>query len=378
MTPFAALLTAIGLLAALVARFGVAAAARRGGVAEHLRRLFTLIALLLALRLANFVWTSAVTAAMMMVVAAWMPLATLRLSEELVRRHAKRPLKFLALGGAIGFSVLAATFGLFWTREAILALAAFQALVLAGVLFHLLTQRRTVSPSERRAPDMLALAFVLALPLLATDFERLFPGLAFRGGAFAALVFMLACSRLVTSAGRPLALLADIALVGGVAGIAALAAHLMESTPAMVQVASASAGASAALLMLIERFARRAPASGTILSQIAKRPHNARAILSGHPLLASAIPLGNEELADLPGGTVEQLAQQRIIAIGTVAAESGLGGAAREILGRYGASHLLRRSQQPLQFLAISGGALEEDALTSELEIVARLLENAK
>ncbi|WP_299296760.1 hypothetical protein [uncultured Erythrobacter sp.] len=192
MTPIAALFTAIGLLAALVGRYGVAAAARRGGVAEHLRRLFTLTAVLLALRLANFVWTSPAMAAAMMVVAAWMPLATLRLGEELVRRHAHRPLKFFALGGAIGFFVLAATFGLFWTREAILALAAFQALVLAGVLIHLLTQRRTVSPSERRAPDMLSLAFVLALPLLATDFERLFPDLAFRGGAFAALVFMLA------------------------------------------------------------------------------------------------------------------------------------------------------------------------------------------
>lgn len=121
-----------------------------------------------------------------------------------------------------------------------------------------------------------------------------------------------------------------------------------------------------ALLMLIERFAWRAPANGAILSQIAKGPHNARAILSGHPLLASAILLGNEELADLPGGSVEQLAQQRVIALGTVAAESPLGGAARELLGRYGASHLLRRSQQPLQFLAISRGAAVRTRLAAE------------
>lgn len=378
MTPIAALLTAIGMLAALVARFGVGTAAKRGGVAAHLRRLFTLIALLLALRLVNFAWTTPLMVAAMMVVAAWMPLATLRLGEELVRRHAHRPLKFLALGGAIVFSLLAATFGLVWTREAAIALAIFQAIVIAGVLIHLFTERNTISQAERRAPDMLALAFVLAIPLLATDFERLFPDLAFRGGPFAALVFVLACSRLVTNAGRPLALLADIVLVAGVSGIAALSAHLMASSPEVVQIVAASAGASAALLILIERFARRSSSSGSILPQIAKSPHNSRAILSGHPLLASATPIGREGLADLPDGTIRQLAQQRVIALGTVSGESPVGGAARELLGRHSASHLLRLSEEPVRFLAISGGALEEDALTSELEIVGRLLENAK
>lgn len=115
MTAIGALLTAIGLLAALVARAGVAKAARGGGVAGHLARLLTLIGLLLALRLAGLALPSPVVVAMTMVVAAWLPLVTLRLAEELVRRHASRWLKLLALAGAGAFSLLAVTFGLVWT-----------------------------------------------------------------------------------------------------------------------------------------------------------------------------------------------------------------------------------------------------------------------
>ena len=46
---------------------------------------------------------------------------------------------------------------------------------MAAVLVHLVSQRSAVSLAERRAVDMLALAFALAVPLLATDFARLFP-----------------------------------------------------------------------------------------------------------------------------------------------------------------------------------------------------------
>ena len=217
MTPVGALLTAIGLLAALVAARGVGPAARRGGAAVQLRHLFRLIALLLGLRLILTQWESPLVMALVMVVAAWMPLATLRLGEELVRRHAPRPLKLAALFGAIGFSVLATTFGLVWAEEAVLALAAFQILVVGKVVVHLYRQRATVSLLEQRAVDLLSLALLLALPLLATDFQRLFPDLPVRGGAVAALIFVLACTRLLDEGARPLALLGDIAVAAGAA-----------------------------------------------------------------------------------------------------------------------------------------------------------------
>ncbi|MEM9502120.1 MAG: hypothetical protein AAF941_09765 [Pseudomonadota bacterium] len=378
MTTFGALLTVIGLLAALVARRGVGQSAGDGGAVEHLRRLFTLISLLLALRLAFLAWPKPIVVAFIMVVASWLPLVTLRLGEELVRRHASRPLKFFALGGAIGFSVLAATFGLVWAREAILALAAFQGVVILGVLAHLLAQRGSVSLVERRTADLLALAFILGLPLLATDFERLFPDLPFRGGAFAALVFVLACSRLVAQNSRPLSLFADIAITLGAGGIAALTAYLADAKPVMILLVTACAVATAALLLLIERFAAVRRSDEGILYDLARNEMTRAGILSSHPLLSTAVRLSESELADLPTDTIEKLAQSRIVSADQTEGSDALSGAVREVLNRHSATHLLRLSKQPAQFLAISGGALTEDRLTAELEIVARLLERAK
>jgi hypothetical protein len=378
MTAIGALLTAIGLLAALVARVGVAAAARGGGVAGHLARLLTLIALLLTLRLAGLAMPSPVVVALTMVVAAWLPLVTLRLAEELVRRHAPRLVKLLAVAGAGAFSLLAVTFGLVWTGPALMALGAFQAAVIVAILAHLLAQRGSVSLAERRAADMLALAFALALPLLATDFTFAFPDLPFRGGPFAAIVFVLACSRLAGTASRPLRLLGDLAVVAGAGGLTALAAHLAAVPATLAPALAASSSAAAALALLAERFAD-APARGeALLPAIAKAAPDEAAILAAHPLLAKAVPVTAEALADLPGDLLTALAARPVVTAARDPASETLTGAARELLARYGASHLLRLAPAPEpRFLAISGGALDEARLTQELTIIARLLERA-
>lgn len=378
MTAIGALLTAIGLLAALVARAGVAEAARGGGVAGYLARLLTLIGLLLALRLAGLALPSPLIVAATMVVAAWLPLVTLRLAEELVRRHAPRWLKLLALFGAGGFSLLAVTFGLVWTGPALIALALFQAAVVVAILLHLLRQRGSVSLAERRAGDMLALAFALALPLLATDFAFAFPDLPFRGGPFAALVFVLACSRLAGTASRPLRLLGDLALVAGAGGLTALAVQLAAAPAALASALAATASAAAALVLLAERFAD-APARGEgLLLPIARAAPDEAAILAAHPLLAHAVPVTAEALADLPDDLVAALAARPVVTAARDPANETLTDAARELLARYGASHLLRLAPAPApRFLAISGGALDEARLTQELTIVARLLERA-
>lgn len=375
MTAIGALLTGIGLLAALVARAGVAEAARGGGVAGLLKLLLTMIALLLGLRLANVALPSPFFVACTMVVAAWLPLATLRLAEELVRRHAARWLKLLAMGGAIGFSLLAITFGIVWTVAAITALAVFQAVVMAAVLVHLLTERRAVSLVERRAVDMLALAFALAVPLLATDFARLFPDLQFRGGPFAALVFVLACSRLAGDASRPLRLLGDAVIAAAAGGINALGAKLTGASEPIILAVSACAAGAAALALLVERFANPASRAEGLLSPIARAAPEEAAILAAHPLLASGVPVTTASLADLPDDLIAALAAKPVVCASGEASGDTLTGAACELLSRYGASHLLRLSQHPPRFLAVSGGALNQDRLTSELTIVARLLE---
>ncbi len=377
MTAIGALLTAIALVAALVARGGVTVAARSGGVPLHLKRVLTLIAVLMAFRLAAAALPSALLVAGTLVVAAWLPLATLRLAEELVRRHAPRAVKLLALGGAGVFSVLAVTFGLVWAEAAILALAVFQGVVVLAVLAHLLRHRAEVFMAERLSVDMLALAFVLAVPLVATDFRELFADLPFRGGAFAALVFVLACSRLAGDASSPLRLVGDVALAVGAAVLMAVAAVLV-GAPAPVTVAVAAIAAGATILaLLFERFAFPSRENEGLLLAVARAGSEEGAILSAHPLLASAVPVAGSDLADIPVDLVVGLARQRVVSRSSGSGSQTLDGAARELLTRFGASHLLRLSQEPPRFVAVSGGVLEEERLTSELMIVARLLERA-
>lgn len=378
MTAIGGFLTVIGLVAALMARAGVAAAARKGGVATHLARLLNLIVLLLALRLAGLWQPTPMLVIAKMVVAAWLPLVTLRLAEELVRRHAPRMVKLLALGGAVIFSILAVVFGRVWTGPAVIALALFQAVVVMAILVHLYQQRGSVSLSERRAVDMLALAFALALPLLATDFAWAFPNLPFRGGPFAALVFVLACSLLAGVTSRPLRLLSDVLKLAGAGALVGLAVHLAGGPETLVSQLAATAGASAALVLLAERFAGSPSRGEGLLSAIARAAPDQAATLSSHPLLANAVMVTADALSDLPEDLLIGLAARPVWTTTRDPENDTLSGAARELLARYGASHLLRLPQTPTpRFLAISGGALDEDRLTRELTIVARLLERA-
>lgn len=377
MTEIGALLTGLALVAALVARGGVAVPARSGGVPLHLRRVLTLIAVLMAFRLAAAALPAHLLVAGVLMTAAWLPLMTLRLAEELVRRHAPRAVKLLALVGAIGFSVLAVSLDPVWADATILSLALFQGLVVAAVLVHLLRHRSGVSMAERLAINMLALAFVLAAPLIATDFRALFPELPFRGGAFAALVFVLACSRLAGEASSPLRLIGDVGLAIGAALVMAGAAVMVEAPVPVVAATAAVAAAATALALLFERFAfptRRVPG---LLAAVARAGGSEAAILSSHPLLAGAVPVSAGALADIPADVVTDLAAQRVVSRSGGSGSANVDAAARELLTRTGASHLLRLSQQPPRFVAVSGGVLEEERLRSELVLVARLLERA-
>lgn len=371
------LLTLIALGATLVARRGIAAAAQRSPVAARLRLVYGVVAVLLALRLLYGAWTITPVAAATMISAAWLPVAALRLAEELVRRHAPRLVKFAALGGALGFTVLAVTLGLVWSELAIIALAVFQSLAIVAVIALLLGGRGHVALAERQAADLFTVALLLAMPLVLTDFQRIFPDLPVRGGGFAVLILILATSRLVAGEGRPRQLFADIALALGGGGIAALALAALPLSPATMLPVVACAIAGAALLLLIERFAREDAAAPNLLAALAAAPHRRSAMLAAHPLLDRGIVVEGDGLADYPPTLVDQLAEHRLISGAMARHDPVLGEAATDLLGRHAASHLIRLSQRPPRFLAISAGGLAETALDEELEIAARLIEGA-
>lgn len=375
--PPAILLTLVALVATLVARHGIAAAARRAPVAARLRRVYSLVAMLLGLRLAFEAWQATPVIVAVMIVSAWLPVSTLRLAEELVRRHAPRTVKLAALGGAFAFTVLALTLGLVWSGLAIAALAAFQALSIIAVVTLLVRNRHDVAPAERQAADLFAIALLLALPLVLTDFRHIFPDLPVRGGAFAVLILLLATSRLVAAQGRPRQLAGDLLLALGAGGIVALALSALTPSGADLLPVVACSVAGSVLLLLVERFARRGSANAGLISALAATEHRRGAMLVAHPLLDRGVMIGNQDLSDYPPSVIDRLAEHRLISASLARRDPALGDAATDLLVRHAASHLLRLSQHPPSFLAISTGGLAETGLDEELELAARLLESA-
>lgn len=373
----AAIITAIALLAVLAARHDVAKMAARSSVAARLRTLYTLVALLLALRLiAPWVSTTPVVIALMGV-AAWLPIATLWLVEQLRRRHAPRPIKLLALAGAVGFSVLAVTLGLVWSVAAALALALYQLAMLAVMVALLARDRAVLAPGERRTSDTVLLALLLTIPLAASDFAAVLPGLPVRGGAFAALLLALATARLAAGDGTPGRLLSDIAIAVGAGcigvGIAFWALDGLPETPAYL--IAAGGAATAGLLLIVARADGGGEATGLITALARAPDDDLDTLIASHPILASGRLLGKAELAGYPDSSIARVLAFRVVSASTGDAETR--DAARDLLDAFAATHLVRLSRTPPRLLAVSAGSLTAPALDDELALAARLIERA-
>lgn len=370
------LMNGIALVAVMVARRGIAAVAERSAIASRLRKLYALVAMLLALRLAMTVVTHSILAVALMLLASWLPLMALRLVEELRRRHAPTVVKLLALFGGIGFSVVAVTLGFVWTRIALLGLAAFQTVMLAAMIALLAVSRRELATAERRTADTFLMALLLGIPMVATDFTALFPDLAVRGGPFAFLLLVLATSRLVSEEGSPLQLARDLAVAAGAGGLTvALGLAALQTLDANESAALAFGGAGIAmLLLLIERFADVRGHQPGLVAALAGAPDGDRdAIIAAHPLLASGRILTDAELAQYPAASLSHLTEHRVISADTQDVDARDAG--RDLLDAAGATHLLRLSREPPRFLAIAAGGLAGPRLDDELAIAARLIE---
>lgn len=374
MSPANLMVTGLTLLAVLLARRGLGGLARRSDVARRLRTLYTLLALLLALRLLSAFTSGALLAVATMVVAAWLPFAGLRLVEELIRRHALKPVKLLALGGAIGFTLVAVSVGLLWSAAAIAALAAFQLAMLILMAVMLWRSRDGLSLADRQFAGAILTAFLLAVPLIVTDFEALFPGFVVRGGAFAILLLVLATASATREARALRRFVADVLLLLFAAGIAWLAADLTGiADPFPI---SATIAALAGLLLLTERIDHGPDGTPDLIASLARADGGRReALLAAHPLLATGRLIGMAELADVPPASVAALVTHRVVTPDCDNPE--VAAAARELLLANGATHLLRLEADPPLLLAVAAGELAGPDLDDELRVAARLLETS-
>ncbi|PZT92260.1 MULTISPECIES: hypothetical protein [Sphingomonas] len=371
------LVTVIALGAAAIARVAAGEAASRSPVARALRRVYGLTVLLLALRLIGSVSNAVPFVVALMIVAAWLPLAGLRLAEELCRRHAQRWVKLLGLGGGVAFTLVALTLGVVWSEAAIVALAVYQSVMLALTILLLAHERAELKPAERRTLDTFLLALLLTIPLALSDFHALFPELPVRGGAIAVLVIVLGSSRLADGRGRPSGLIADLAVASGACGLIVLAAWL--SWPAIDAAAAvriAAAGwAVVALLLLVERRSGRDTRGSGLIAALARAPMMRRdMILSAHPLLESGQVIDGDMLTAYPPDSIERLLCHPVI---DADLDDEAGDAGRDLLQATQATHLIRLSRTPPRWLAIAAGGLAGAELDDEIAVAARLIEAA-
>jgi hypothetical protein len=371
------------LIAAIVAMRGGEAS---GPVERRLRALYIAIALLLALR--TWAWWAPhpLLAIPVLAVAAWVPLLALRLVEQLVRRHAPRRLKWLALGGAIGFTAAAILIGGFWPYALLAWLALFQIVTLgwAGMLLH---NRRLgeLAAAEERIADTLVLAFVVAIPLAASDFRAMLPDLPVRMGGLGVLVFLVAASRLQSSLAAPRLLLADLfalllfaALLAGSTGL--FVPGLASGDLVRLAVLAFAGAATTLVLFRIGEARLLARMRPSLLTAFAKLPDRAgeEALLGAHPLLATGKLIEGEALGLYDQAAVAAIARRRVVTASSSMDEEA-GAAARNLLDSAAATHLVRLSQYPPRFLAVAAGELAgTGTLAAELDMLSRLAERPR
>jgi hypothetical protein len=366
------LVTLLALLAVLLARHGLKILARRSDVVRRLRTLLGLIAALLVCRLLSAYVEGAILTATTMSVAAWLPLAALRLVEELTRRHAARGVKLLALGGAFAFTVVALTVGLVWSKGVVVGLAGFQVTMLFLMMLQLVTSRKGLSAADQGTAAAILIALLLSVPLALTDFRALFPDLSVRGGSFAVILLVLASSGASVESHALHRLARDVTLVFLTGAITLVAAEAAGSAPSLAL--AAPIAALAGLLLLVERFARPPTGPAGLVAALARaRVDSKEALVAIHPMLAGGRMLGPAELADYPAASVAALLRNPVT--GADDEDREVRALARELLLANGATHLVRLAADPPTLLAVSGGELAGPALTDELMVAARLLE---
>ena len=125
--------------------------------------------------------------------AAAVPLGALIVTEGILRRHAPKAIKIVALAGAVLFG-LGGVFGLeSYPTSYSIALSLFQLAGFAACAWLLATRDRgTLLASENRAIGRLVAGAIMVIPFIVTDFRALAPDIPVRLGALGALLVVTA------------------------------------------------------------------------------------------------------------------------------------------------------------------------------------------
>ena len=349
---------------------------------------FVVLSVLLATRV--LFWTTGVGLfdVLTIIAAATVPLATLILTEGLLRRHAPGFLKALTSIGTAVFTILAFVPDQFaepWRGGALLA---FQLGIFASAGWLVMARhRQSLSAAENRLAGRMALSLVLILPLAATDFRSQWLDAPVRLGGIAVLFL---CWLAITTNRNNLShrdAVVSFSAVVAAAFAAGLAASVIAgiTDPAAI-IRTVAMVLSAALVAVIyndgialRNEARRETLLRHLAHGDANDPDRFLEGLLSHPLVEGAAILEADDLADCDSGLLTEL-----FARDSVRGRAGTGTDqdddidAREQLAwlfeKFEATHLLLVGRAPLKLLALSMPTIgSAPGVETELRAVQRM-----
>ena len=304
-------------------------------------------------------------------------MAALLVAEGLLRRHAPRRLKLAILGG----SVVAAVVSLLPGIPVVVGTYVYLAVVAGGfgaIGILLWTRDRTsLTEAENAGIRRVAIAMILLVPLIATDFPSIWPGLPVRFGALGALVFLFFTfgSGRDTNGERVLSLLVFFAIAGLFAFGYLSAGHGGDAGQAIRTMAVGMSGLIFAALFseaLGARAERRRAANPLLAAHTREQFVGA---LKQHRLIGAARILEEDDIAPLRHAEFDSL-----IAVNPVLkrADTPWGRSIRDdgveraksLFMTYDATHVMRLSHQPMRLAIFSVPQFSSDART-ESEIAA-------
>lgn len=360
-----------------------------GPLTKRLLFLLGVVAALFFIRALGWWQTSAWLERLSLIPAAMVPLGALVVTEGILRRHAPRAAKrvavwgavLLGLGGALGLEA--------WSTPYAIALSLFQ---LAGFVTCALLlawrDRSQLHVSENRSIGRLAVGALLVIPFIVTDFQVLAPEMPVRLGALGAL---LAVTAVIVAGGggetqRQGVALAALRVVSA-ALLGAAAAFVADNVDA-AQIVRFSAVAIAGVLtiglmtdLLRAHFEERAPGMlGSVAASSAATRQQLLVELMHQPLFESARRFREAELAAYDPAMLRDLLASRAVLRGADApwglpSNDPAVERVTSLLAAHSATHLVVLAHDPLDVLVLAVPVMLADpASETALALVRRLL----
>ena len=335
-------------------------------------------------------WTrSAVLDRLSVIPAALIPLGALIVTEGILRRHAPRVVKMVALiggillgvGGAIGLQRFAMPYAV---ALSLFQLAGFA--TCAGLLAA--RDRAALMASENRSIARLAVGALVVIPFILTDFRTLFPDIPVRLGALGALLtvtVMLIAGGGAETRRHGLTLMALRLISSALLGIAA--AYIAPDTDAPQVIRFCAVAVAGVLTIGLMTDALRALCESQepgVLNSVAASPARTRdqliAELAHHPIFESARRYRENELAAYdPPLLRDFLATRRVLRRPDAPWGFPVTDPATErvvsLMTANSATHVIVLSHDPVDLIALAVPVTSADPATeTALALVRRLL----